>query len=168
MRIRGRDYSVDWGHLVFVTLIAAYVLWYLLDARSVSLKLNNLLLVEPLALAALALYLTIIPQCFRRAGAEPDAEPDKLAEDDPLAPALPKERAALIRIGILGAALGVFVFSLNTLGFDIAIWLFALTAMLVCGERRPIPLAIYPLAVALAAVYGFRALMPYPMVTTIL
>jgi hypothetical protein len=40
--------------------------------------------------------------------------------------------------------------------------------MLVCGERRPIPLVIYPLAVALVAVYGFRALMPYPMVTTLL
>ena len=65
-------------------------------------------------------------------------------------------------------ALGLFVFSLNILGFDIAIWLFALATMLICGERRPIPLALYPVGVALVAVYGFRALMPYPMVTAIL
>jgi hypothetical protein len=168
MRIRGRDYSVDWGHLVFVTLIAAAILWYLLDARSVSLKLNNLLLVEPLALVSLVLYLLILPQCFRRTDAETEPARENPREDDPLAPALPTETRALIRIGILGAALGLFVFSLNIVGFDIAIWLFALATMLVCGERRPIPLVIYPLAVALVAVYGFRALMPYPMVTTLL
>jgi hypothetical protein len=166
MWIRGRRYSVDWGHLIFVSLIAAAVLWYLLDARSVSLRVNNLLLVEPLALVALALYLMIIPQCFRRADAEPVME--EPAAEDPLAPALPTETRALIRIGILGAALGLFVFSLNVVGFDVAIFLFALATMAICGERRPIPLALYPLAVTLVVVYGFRALMPYPMVTAVL
>lgn len=166
MRFRGHRYAVDWGHLVFVTGIAAAVIWYLLDTRAVSLRLNNLLLVQPLAIAALALYLMILPQCFRRADAIPEAaEP---AEEDPLAPALPTETRALIRIGILGAALGLFVFTLNVVGFDIAIWLFALATMAICGERRPIPLAVYPLAVTFTTVYGFRALMPYPMVTAIL
>ena len=69
MRIRGHEYRVDWAHLVFVTLMAAAVLWYLLDARSVSLKVNNILLVQPLALFALLMYLLILPQCFRRADA---------------------------------------------------------------------------------------------------
>jgi hypothetical protein len=167
MRLLGRRYIVDWGHLVFVTLIAAAVLWYLLDARAVSLRLNNLLLVQPLALVTLALYLMIVPQCFRRADAEPAAAPAPAA-DDPLAPALPTETKALIRIGILGAALGLFVFSLNVVGFDIAIFLFAVATMAICGERRPVPLVVYPLAVTFIVVYGFRALMPYPMVTTIL
>jgi hypothetical protein len=166
MQFRGHRYSVDWGHLVFLTAMAAAVLWYLIDARSVSLRLNNLLLVQPLALIALALYLTILPQCFRRADA-PDA-PGPPAEEDPLAPTLPTETKALIKIGILGVALGLFVFSLNVVGFDVAIWLFALVTMAVCGERRPIPLIVYPLAVTCITVYGFRALMPYPMVTAIL
>jgi hypothetical protein len=166
MRFKGHRYAVDWGHLAFVTLIAAAVLWYLFDARSVSLSVNNLLLVEPLAVAALALYLLIIPQCFRRADLIGESEAP--AVDDPLAPALPTEARALIRIGILGAALGLFVFSLNVVGFDIAIWAFALVTMAVCGERRPLALLVYPIAVALVAVYGFRALMSYPMVTTIL
>jgi hypothetical protein len=166
MRFRGHRYAVDWGHLAFVTLIAGAVLWYLLDARSVSLSVNNLLLVEPLAIAALALYLLILPQCFRRADLVPEAE--ERAADDPLAPALPTEARALFRIGILGAALGLFVFSLNVVGFDIAIWAFALVTMAVCGERRPLALLVYPIAVTLVAVYGFRALMTYPMVTTIL
>jgi hypothetical protein len=166
MRIRGHQYAVDWGHLAFVTLMAAAVLWYLFDARSVSLSVNNLLLVEPLVVAALVLYLLILPQCFRRADAVPETAMP--AEDDPLAPALPTEARALIRIGILGAALGLFVFSLNVIGFDVAIWAFALVTMAVCGERRPLALLVYPAAVALVAVFGFRALISYPMVTAIL
>lgn len=166
MRIRGHEYRIDWAHLVFVTLIAASVLWYLLDARAVSMKVNNLLLVEPLALFALLMYLLILPQCFRRADAE--GEQNAPAPEDPLAPALPTEFWALARVGVLGLALGLLVFLMDTIGFDIAIWLFALATMLICGERRPIPLAVYPLAVAIVAVYGFRALMPYPMFTAVL
>jgi hypothetical protein len=166
MRIRGHEYRVDWTHLVFITLIAAFILWYWFDARSVSLSVNNLLLVQPLAIFALLMYLLIVPQCFRRA--DRVAEPEAPAVDDPLAPALPTEGKELGRVALLGIALGLLVFSLNLLGFDIAIWLFALATMAICGERRPIPLVVYPLAVALVTVYGFRALMPYPMATTIL
>ena len=166
MRIRGHEYRVDWTHLVFITLIAAFILWYWLDARSISLSVNNLLLVQPLAIFALLMYLMIIPQCFRRADLAEEAQAP--AVDDPLAPALPTEGKELGRVALLGVALGLLVFSLNLIGFDIAIWLFALATMLICGERRPIPLAVYPLAVVLVTVYGFRALMPYPMDTTIL
>jgi small-conductance mechanosensitive channel len=166
LRIRGHVYRVDWGHLLFVALIAAAVLWYLLDARSVSLRVNNLLLVQPVALFALLMVVLIIPQCFQRADRE--IAGDEQAEDDPLAPALPKEARALIQIGIVAVALGALVFTLNVIGFDIAIWLFCLVVMLVCNERRPLPLILYPIAVTLVLVYGFRALMPYPMVTTVL
>ncbi|MDQ3560442.1 MAG: hypothetical protein M3453_14915 [Pseudomonadota bacterium] len=166
MRIQNHEYRVDWAHLVFITLIAAFVIWYWFDARSVSLSVNNLLLVQPLAVFVLLMYILILPQCFRRADAVD--EPAAPAVDDPLAPTLPTEGKELARVGLLGLALGIFVFSLNTLGFDIAIWLFAVVTMLICGERRPIPLAVYPLAVAIVCVYGFRALMPYPMVTTVL
>jgi hypothetical protein len=165
MRIGGRHYRIEWLHLTFITIVAGFVLWYLLDARSVSLSVNNLLLVQPLAIFALLMYLLIVPQCFRPA--DETNEPEAPAADDPLQPQLPEGRA-LGRVGLLGLALGAFVFSLNTLGFDVAIWLFALVTMAVCGERRPIPLIVYPLAVALVAVYGFRALMPYPMATTFL
>ena len=166
MRIRGHEYRVDWAHLVFVTLLALAVIWYLLDARAVSLRINNLLLVEPLALFALLMYLLVLPQCFRRADAvEAPANP---VADDPLAPQLPTETRELARVGILGLALGVFVFALPIIGFDIAIWLFALVTMLLCGERRPVPLLLYPLVVTIVAIYGFRALIPYPMPTTLL
>lgn len=164
MRIRGREYQIDWVHLSFITLVAAGVLWYLFDARSVSLSVNNLLLVQPLAIFALVMYALIVPQCFRRTDA---IEQEKAPIADPLQPQLPEGRA-LARVALLGLALGAFVFSLNPLGFDLAIWLFALITMAICGERRPIPLIVYPIAVALVSVYGFRMLIHYPMPTLLL
>lgn len=166
MRIGGHSYTVDYGHLVLITAIAGAVLWYLFDARGVSTSVNNLLLVQPTAIFALAMYLLIIPQCFRRETAEPVVE--KPEEYDPLAPKLPTERSDVIRMGLLGTALGLMVFLLDTIGFDIAIFLFTLAAMVICGERRPVRLVLYALAVTVVAIYGFRALIPFPMFTAIL
>jgi len=164
MRIGQHRYIIDYGHLALITLIAAAIFWYLLDARSVSLSVNNLLLVEPVALFALAMYLFIIPQCFHRV----DERAAKSKEQDPLAPTIPSERSDIIRMAILGAALGLLVFLLDVIGFDIGIFLFTAAAMAVCGERRPLHLLGFSLAVTLVAVYGFRALIPFPMFTTIL
>lgn len=165
MRIGQQRYTIDYGHLALITLIAAAVFWYLLDARSVSLSVNNLLLVQPVALFALAMYLFIIPQCFHRVDKETSKSPK---EKDPLAPTIPSERSDIIRMATLGAALGLLVFLLDVIGFDIGIFLFTAAAMAVCGERRPLHLIGFSLAVTLVGVYGFRALIPFPMHTTIL
>jgi len=168
MRFRGHEYRVDRGHLVFVCAIAAAVAWYLFDTRSVSTSVNNLLLVEPVSLFALAMAALIIPQCFVRADHAENTEEKKEEEYDPLAPKLPTERAQVIKMLSLGVSLGVFVFALNVIGFDIAIFLFAMAAMAICGERRPLHLVLFSAAVAAAAIYGFRMLIPYPMYTVIL
>ena len=167
MRIGGRNYRVDWGHLIVATTIAVLCLAYLLDTRRTSLDIQNLLLVQPLALFALLMYLLILPQCFK---------PEVEVEEEPVPPpqqplgndAAQLGRSDVLRVGGLAAALGIFVISLNTIGFDVAIWVFSAVTMFICGERRPLPLLIYPTALAVLLVYGFRALMPYPMVTTIL
>ncbi|QJP15611.1 hypothetical protein G3545_19280 [Starkeya sp. ORNL1] len=166
MRIGGHSYTVDYGHFALLTVIAGAVIWYLLDARGVSTSINNLLLVQPTAIFALVMYLLIIPQCFQRETAEPVVQ--KPEEYDPLAPKLPTERSDVIRMGLLGLSLGVMVFTFNTIGFDVAIFLFAAAAMAICGERRPVRLVLYPLAVTVVAIYGFRALIPFPMFTVIL
>lgn len=165
MRIGQHRYTIDYGHLALITLIAAAVFWYLLDTRSVSLSVNNLLLVQPVALFALAMYLFIIPQCFHRVDKETVKSPK---EQDPLAGTIPSERSDIIRMATLGAALGLLVFLLDVIGFDIGIFLFTAAAMAVCGERRPLHLIAFSLAVTLVGVYGFRALIPFPMHTTIL
>jgi type IV secretory pathway TrbD component len=167
MRIGGRNYKVDWGHLIVATTVAGLCSAYLLDARSTSRDIQNLLLVQPLALFALLMYLLILPQCFKPADAvEEEAAPppqQPLGND-----AAQLDRSNVLRVGVLAVALGLFVVSLNTIGFDVGIWLFSAVTMFICGERRPLPLLLYPTVLAVLLVYGFRALMPYPMVTTIL
>ena len=116
MRIRSKDYVVDWPHLVFVLLIGAAIGWYLFEARSVSLATNNLLLVQPLSLLGLGLCLFILPQTVRPAGQAVEEGPE---EEDPLQPAQPKEARELLRIAVLGAALGAMIFAIPYVGFDV-------------------------------------------------
>ncbi|HEY9211577.1 MAG TPA: hypothetical protein VIQ29_01850 [Ancylobacter sp.] len=166
MRIGRQSYVIDYGHLALVTLIAAFIIWYILDARSVSLSINNLLLVQPVAIFALAMYLFIVPQCFHKVDARETAK--KPAELDPLSPILPSERSDVIKMAALGASLGLMVFLLDVIGFDIAMFLFVAAAMAICGERRPLHLLLFSLTVTVVAIYGFRALIPFPMFTSIL
>lgn len=166
MRVGKHNYKVDYGHLVFLTLISGYVVWYLTNTISVSTHVNNLLLVAPVSGFALLMALLIIPQCVRRADDEPVEE--KPEQYDPLAPKLPTERRQVARMLMLGGALGVFVFSLAFIGFDAAIFLFAIAAMAICGERRPHHFLPFAAAITVVMVYGFKALMPYPMPTFLL
>ncbi len=169
MRIGRQSYAIDYGHLALITFIAAVVFWYLMDTRSVSLSVNNLLLVQPVAIFALAMYLFILPQCFHKVDERQAARPDTAeAEVDPFAVKLSTDRADVIRMAALGVSLGLMVFLLDVIGFDIAIFLFAAAAMAVCGERRPLHLFLFSLAVTLVTIYGFRALISYPMHTTLL
>jgi hypothetical protein len=165
MNIGSTKYVVNWQHLIFLTMLFGAVLWYLLEARSVSTATNNLLLVQPLSLVVLFLCLVVLPQCFRRAEA---VDEDELLPEDPLAPTLPTEGKDLARIGVLGLSLGIAIFIMDAVGFDIGVWLFAVAAMFICGERRPVALLVYPLTVTLAVIYGFKAMMPYPLETLIL
>ncbi|MBS7556234.1 tripartite tricarboxylate transporter TctB family protein [Ancylobacter dichloromethanicus] len=166
MRIGRQTYAIDYGHLALITLIAAAVFWYLLDARSVSLSVNNLLLVQPVAIFALAMYLFVLPQCFRKVDAREAAR--TASEQDPLSRNIPAERSDMLRMAALSVSLGLLVLLLDTLGFDIAIFLFTLAAMVICGERHPVRLLLFSCAVTLVAIYGFRAMIPYPMPTTLL
>lgn len=166
MRPGRPTYKVDYGHLIFLTVLTGYIAWFLYDAISVSTRVNNLLLVSPTAVLALVLAVFILPQCFRRADSIPvEEEPEQY---DPLAPKLPTERGQVIRMLTLGGALGVFVFSIAYIGFDVAIFLFALVTMAICGERRPLHLVLFSGAVTVVTIYGFKALMSYPMFTLVL
>ncbi len=158
MRIGGRVHVVDWGHLAVATFVAAVSLAYLLDARATSLNIQNLLLVQPTAILVLVLYLFVLPQCVRPRPAEPpEAEP---------APG--ETPAGLLRIAALAGAFGVFVFTVEEVGYDLGGWAFALAGLWICGERRPLVLLLLPLAFAAAVILGFKAMVPYPMTTRFL
>ncbi len=149
-RTRGR-LVVDWGHLALLTFISGVVLAYLLDARATSLKINNLLLVEPAAIIALIFVALVLPQCFRRVSEEKAAEPVR------------KETLSeLGKVAALAAAFGAFVISLETVGFDVATFLFTAFGIYVCGERKLWLILLFSAIFTAVIVYGYQMLVPFP------
>lgn len=172
-----RRITVDWGHLIVLALIAGATLWYNIDARSVSTDLNNLLLLQPVAIVTLLLCLFVVPQCFKvTTDAKDESAAIKAAETDPekaapdedaiiTMPTAQSEGRDLLKMLAMGGLLGIYVFSLEPVGFDVATFFFMVAAMLLCGERRPIALIAFPAILTFVTIYGFKALMPYPMPT---
>ena len=143
---------VDWGHLALLLLICGVVVAYLLGARATSLKINNLLLVEPAAIIALILAAVVLPQCFRRGAPE---------ADDATAP--PKENLReLGKVAALAAAFGAFALSLETVGFDVATFVFVALGLWICGERKLWVIALFSAVFTAIIVYGYQLLVPYP------
>lgn len=161
MRISGRRYEIDWGHTAVVLCIADVIAAYWLDARSVSLGINNLLLVQPASLLGLVLCAIVLRQCVRQV-------PDECAAE----PATPSVRwtqaIELLKVAAMAAALGVFVFSLETIGFDAACFLFVAVGLVICGERRWWVLILFPAVFTVLLILFFRALIPFPMPTLLL
>jgi hypothetical protein len=147
---RGR-LEVQWGHLALLVLIAGVVIAYLLDARRVSLRTNNLLMIQPMALIALGLVAAVVPQCFRRAA---KARGESLGD--------------LARIAMLAAAFGAFTLSMERVGFDLATFAFMLVALFVCGERRWWVLIGFSAVFTLLLVLGYGALIPFPFPLAVL
>src|SRR6202041_2754113 len=166
MQTRSNNHKIDWGHLIFLLIIGGAILWYLLDAISVSTNIHNLLLVGPLSVAGLFLCLLIIPQCFKNDGAEVKPKGHGMVVAG-AADLQTSDKRNLLLIGGVAVSLGAYVFLLNIIGFDIATWLFALSVMFICGERRPLRLIIYPILISVLLISAFRALLPYHMYTVI-
>jgi hypothetical protein len=168
MKSPGVTRGVDWGHLIFLAIIAGLVIWYLQDAMSVSLNPNNLLLILPLGCVVVLFCAIVVPQCFRRNDAVPRKPKKEVMKELSADEIRTSDRKKLLVIGGMAVSLGLYVSLLNVIGFDIATVLFAAAAMFICGERRPVRLAVYSLLVGGLLVLGFRALLPFPMYTMIL
>jgi len=151
--VTGVDWRrVAWAQLGFVTLLAGGVLAYLVEARGVSLNPGNLLLLQPTALLVLALWVVVALGCIRP---PPDAGPRESWTD-------------FARSAAMVAAFGLFILSMDRVGFDVAIFGFTLLGFAIGGERRVLPLLIIPPIFTVAVIHGFRWLIPYPFPTTFL
>jgi len=147
---------VVWGHLVLLAVIVVTVVAYLLDARGVSTRTTNLLLVQPLSIIALILAAFVLPGVFVR------ADSDEARARDGETP------VQLARCIALIAALGFLAFSLELVGFDIATFAFMVFATAVCGERRwPVNLVFSALFTVLL-IYGYGMITPFPFPLTVL
>lgn len=159
-------WRVDWGHLALLAVICGVTTAYLFDARSTSLKINNLLLVEPAALLALVLALVVLPQCFRRPALSDQADPETTSGSEPKRGAQVVRQTEgwrpLLKVGLLMAGFGALVFSLETVGFDVATFLFMVGGLWLCGERRIWVIGLFSAVFTAAIIYGYQQLVPYP------
>jgi hypothetical protein len=146
---------VMWGHLALLAVIAAVVVVYLLDARATSLKVNNLLLVQPGSILALILVALVVPQCFKRI---PLSEAEERKEN----------LSDLGKVGALAAAFGAFVTTLEVVGFDVATFLFMVVGLFVCGERRWWLILVFSAVFTALLIYGYGAMIPFPFPLTVL
>lgn len=148
--------KVVWGHLALLVLIAGTIITYLLDARAVSTRMTNLLLVQPLSIVALILVAFILPDIFVR----PDTEDAKRHEGE--------TPADLGRYFALMGGLGLLAFLMERIGFDIATFLFMVFAMAVCGERRWLVNIVFSAVFTVLLIYGYGAITPFPFPLTVL
>ncbi|VVS98544.1 tripartite tricarboxylate transporter TctB family protein [Rhizobium sp. EC-SD404] len=147
---------VVWGHLLLLTVIVGVVIAYLLDARGVSTRVNNLLLVQPAAILALILAALVLPGIFPKRGSPEEDE-------------LPKEtKGDLLRVFALIGALAFLAFSLETIGFDIATFIFMVVALAICGERRIWVNLLFSVVFTVFLIYGYGTITPFPFPLTIL
>ncbi|MCQ0972095.1 tripartite tricarboxylate transporter TctB family protein [Paracoccus sp. TK19116] len=155
MIVQSAKRRIDWGHLALLVVLAGIVVWYLHDAWSASARVRNLILVLPASILSLVLAAAIAIGVLVRGVDEAEATEDSTTREKlyPL---------------ILMAIFGLYILTLPVTGFDVGSALFVLIALMVDGERRPLFLAIYPVAFAAVCTMLFRWLLPYPMTTLIL
>lgn len=149
MREPGTRRVIEWGHVALLAVFSAVVIAYLLDARRVSTKIGNLLLVEPASIIALVLVLLVLPQVLvSRAARSPDERWE--------------ERFKVLRVAALAAAFGLMVFFMERIGFDVATFLFVAVGLFICGERKLWLIALFSAVFTAAVIYGYQLLVPYP------
>ncbi|WP_322895502.1 MULTISPECIES: tripartite tricarboxylate transporter TctB family protein [unclassified Yoonia] len=147
---------VVWGHLALVTVIVGITIAYIFDARGVSTRATNLLLIQPLAVLIVILAAFVLPGIF------PPVTSDEAKMHDG------ETRMDLARaLGII-VALGVLAFTLERIGFDIATFGFMVVTLAICGERRWWVNLGFSAIFTVALIYGYGAITPFPFPLTVL
>lgn len=153
---------VQWGHLALLAVFGGLILAYLFDARATSLRTNNLLLVQPVSILALILLLLVLPQCFKR---ETPTDDDAEARDA----AAPRETPLeLGKIVIMTVAFVLLAFSMERIGFDIAVFSFLVLGIFICGERNWFANILFSAVFTVLLIYGYGAIIPFPFPLAVL
>ena len=144
---------VDLPHALFLCTIAGWTIWYFLDARAASGDIQNLGLIAPAALIVVVLCAIGLAETIHFSR-EPAS---KLSGRDPLP--WPFARRILGAMSLLG----VYVLTMDRVGFDIATWAYILANLAFLGERRIWMLIVVPLAFTAAAVFAFGTVLQTPI-----
>lgn len=167
--------QIEFGHLFLVLFIAGSVIWYFFDAYTASSNIQNIILIAPASLGAIALCLIVLYQIFRAAYKKKSEPTQKIPSSRQKVSAgngSSRNQAKGIlkqisRYRILAYIItfGFYVGSLEVIGFDISTYLFIGIVMALQGERRIWILVGYSLVFGTLAVWLFGLMIPYPMFT---
>jgi hypothetical protein len=139
--------AVDVPHLLLLALLGGFCVWYLGDTRAASTNVQNLLLIEPVAVLGMLLVLLLLPTAITIS---------------PVAPA-PREflpRSTLFKVVGSMLLLAAFVAAMPYAGFDGATAAYVCGSLFVLGERRLLILIIVPALFAFVATQLFRLVVP--------
>lgn len=164
--------TVDIEHWLFVTFLYGICLAYYIDARSVSLHIQNLLLLTPLFVVISILYFGITLQSFRfhwQPENSADTSPsDQSFSSDSKATGEISSPANIFRSLGLILLFTVFIFAIPYTGFDIASIVFIILTLLWLGERNIIAILLFSILFPLVVTLFFKFLLPYPLPTLFL
>ncbi|NWN81773.1 MAG: tripartite tricarboxylate transporter TctB family protein [Halomonas sp.] len=135
----------------FILGAAGFITWSALRA---STSLNNLVVVAPAAAIIGLLAIGIVIATLLK----PAPEPEKDGGDT---------RSIWGDIVLL-LGFAVFCFSLTTVGFDVATFLFVWAGVLMSGSKGTWQPPLFSAIFTLFLVKGFGSLFPYPMLTLVL
>ena len=148
--------KVVWGHLALLAVIVGVTVVYILDARGVSMRPTNLLLIQPLAGLIVILAAFVLPGIF------PPVTSDEAKMHDG------ETRMDIVRALAIIAALGFLAFTLERIGFDVATFVFMIVTLAICGERRWWVNLGFSAIFTVALIYGYGAITPFPFPLTVL
>lgn len=153
METQSQPRTMPWGHFALLAGIAAFTLWYWQDARRASSDIQNLLLIQPAAILALALCAMIVIGALRQRADETHATESGSWRS---------RHGRGIAVALLLAA---YVVALVPVGFDVATFVFLAAAMYALGERRTLFLAGYSALLSGFLSYGFKVMLSVPVPT---
>jgi hypothetical protein len=146
-------FDVDYGHLLFIAVIASWVTWYWMSARAVSLSPENLLIIQPVSALILIFLACLLPQCLRSQSIPDDLKPEPLSKIE-----------FFKIVGVMLAMFGL-VYVMFTVGFDVGVLFFSVIVCMICGERRPLVVGTYAVVTTFLMVKGYKMLISFPMPT---
>lgn len=148
------------GHVALLLMIGATTLWYANDVVGVSARLNNTIFVVPMAgLVVLAVLWELGTELLarqRRNGAAEAADVPAQGASDLL--------RGLALLGLTAALVGLY----ETIGLDLAAFLFVFAALMLLEPSRWIAKAAFAAVFTAIVVGGAQWLLPYPLFTVLI
>lgn len=153
--------DIDWGHLLLLAGFATFVVWYYEDAQNASIEIENTILIVPATVMALVLCAFVALQTIRISRID---EPQR-APLQAVAPNSDPKTASIVGPVCYMVALGIYVFILEMIGFDVATAAFVAAAMVISGERRPHVIVGFSIVFAALCVYALKLVLPLHLPT---